>query len=111
MSPIELSIREVRDVGEALAKASETRQQMERSLRESEDRLRLALASADTGTWDWDLKSGALTWDQRMRELWGLGPDDPVSFDIFVSAINPLDREPTFAAIERAQDAIGRRGV
>ena len=103
--PIESSIREVRDVGEALAKASETRQLMERSLRESEDRLRLALASADTGTWDWDLKSGALTWDQRMRELWGLGPDDPVSFDIFVSAINPLDREPTFAAIERAQDA------
>ncbi len=78
---------------------------MERSLRESEDRLRLALASADTGTWDWDLKSGALTWDQRMRELWGLGPDDPVSFDIFVSAINPLDREPTLAAIERAQYA------
>ena len=34
-----------------------------------------------------------------------MGPDDPVSFDIFVSAINPLDREPTFAAIERAQDA------
>jgi PAS domain S-box-containing protein len=105
VAPINSSIREVRDVGEALAKASETRQQMERSLRESEDRLRLALASADTGTWDWDLKSGALTWDQRMRELWGLGPDDPVSFDIFVSALNPLDRESTFAAIERAQDA------
>ena len=95
----------MRAVGEALAKASENRQQMERSLRESEDRLRLALASADTGTWDWDLKGGTLTWDQRMRELWGLGPDDPVSFDIFVSALNPLDRESTLAAIERAQDA------
>jgi PAS domain S-box-containing protein len=105
VAPIESSIREVRAVGEALAKASENRRQMERSLRESEDRLRLALASADTGTWDWDVKAGTLTWDQRMRELWGLGPDDPVSFDIFVSALNPLDREPTLAAIERAQDA------
>jgi PAS domain S-box-containing protein len=104
VAPIDSSIREVRAVGEALARASETRQLMERSLRESEDRLRLALASADTGTWDWDLKGGTLTWDQRMRELWGLGPDDPVSFDIFVSALNPLDRESTFAAIERAQD-------
>lgn len=106
VAPIDSSIREVCAVGEALTKASETRQQMERSLRESEDRLRLALASADTGTWDWDLKVGTLTWDQRMRELWGLGPDDPVSFDIFVSALNPLDRESTFAAIERAQDAV-----
>ena len=105
VAPIDSSIREVRAVGEALAKASENRQLMERSLRASEDRLRLALASADTGTWDWDLKGGTLTWDQRMRELWGLGPDDPVSFDIFVSAVNPLDRESTLAAIERAQNA------
>jgi PAS domain S-box-containing protein len=105
VAPIRSSIAEVRAVGEALARASETRQRMERSLRESEDRLRLALASAATGTWDWDTKGGTLTWDQRMRELWGLGPDDPVSFDIFVSALNPLDREMTLAAIERAQNA------
>ncbi len=103
--PIKSSITEVRAVGEALAGASRTRQRMERSLRESEDRLRLALASAATGTWDWDIKGGTLTWDQRMRELWGLGPDDPVSFDIFVSALHPLDRDSTLAAIERAQDA------
>ncbi len=41
VAPINSSIREVRAVGEALAKASETRQLMERSLRDSEDRLRL----------------------------------------------------------------------
>jgi len=105
VAPIRSSIAEVRAVGEALSRASETRQRMERSLRESEDRLRLALASAATGTWDWDTKGGTLTWDQRTRELWGLGPDDPVSFDIFVSALNPLDREMTLAAIERAQNA------
>jgi len=104
VAPVNSSIREVRAVGEALALASDTRRTMERSLRESDDRLRLALASAGTGTWDWDLKSNTLTWDQRMRELWGLGPDDPVTFDVFVSALNPLDRESTFAAIERARD-------
>jgi PAS domain S-box-containing protein len=104
VSPIRSSVREVQEVGEALVRASQTRQQMERSLRESEDRLRLALASAETGTWDWDLRSGKLLWDQRMRELWGLGPDDSVSYDVFAAALNPLDRERTFAAIERAQD-------
>jgi PAS domain-containing protein len=73
VGPIDSSIREVRAVGEALAKASETRQLMERSLRESEDRLRLALASADTGTWDWDLKGGNLTWISECASygVWG----------------------------------------
>lgn len=104
VAPIKSSILEVRAVGEALANASETRRQMEHSLRESEDRLRLALASADTGAWDWDLTSGVLTWDARMRALWGLNADDAVSFEVFVTALNPLDREAAFAAIERAQD-------
>jgi PAS domain S-box-containing protein len=94
----------VRAVGEALVKASETREEMEHSLRESEGRLRVALASAETGAWDWDLVTGVHTWDARMRELWGLAPEDPVSFDVFASALNPLDREATFAAVERSQD-------
>jgi PAS domain S-box-containing protein len=64
----------------------------------------LALASADTGTWDWDLTTNALTWDQRMRELWGLGPEDPVTYDTFMSALHPQDRDPTLAAIKSAQD-------
>ncbi len=104
VAPIQSSILEVRAVGEALAKASEMRRHMEQSLRESEDRLRLALASADTGAWDWELTSGSLTWDPRMRALWGLSADDPVSFDVFASALNPLDREASFAATERARD-------
>jgi PAS domain S-box-containing protein len=101
---IETSIQEVHAVGSALATACETRRRMEQSLRDSEDRLRLALASADTGTWDWDLKTGQHTWDQRMRELWGLSPDEPVTYDLFVSALHEADRETTLAAIHRAQD-------
>lgn len=103
IEPIQSSIREVQAVGEALARAYDTRRHMELSLRESEDRLRLALASADTGTWDWDLNTGALAWDARMRELWGLGPDDRVDHDTYISAINPQDRDATLAAIKTAQ--------
>jgi PAS domain S-box-containing protein len=108
IAPITSSILEVREVGEALVEASKTREQIEQSLRESEDRLRVSLSSAETGAWDWDLTTGVLTWDARMRELWGLSLDDPVSFDVFASALNPLDRDATFAAVERSQDpAIG----
>lgn len=104
VTPVSSSILEVRSVGDALVEASKTRQSMERSLRESEDRLRLALASADTGTWDWDLNTGAFTWDQRMRELWGVGPDEPVTIDTYLAALHPQDREPTLAAIQKAQE-------
>lgn len=104
VEPSSSSIREVRDVGEALAKASETRRTMELSLRESEDRLRLALASAATGAWDWDLTSGVLTWDQRMRQLWGLNADEPITYEVFLGALNRLDRDATLAAIEESQD-------
>ena len=102
--PIKTSIKEVHAVGSALAAACETRRRMEQSLRDSEDRLRLALASADTGTWDWDVKTGQHTWDQRMHELWGLGPDEPVTYDLFIAALHEEDRETTLAAIRRAQD-------
>jgi len=102
--PVVSSISEVRAVSDALVQASETRQKMEHSLREGEDRLRLALASADTGTWDWDLTTDALTWDDRMHELWGLEPAAIVSIDTYLSALHPQDREPTLAAIKSAQD-------
>jgi PAS domain S-box-containing protein len=102
--PVDTSILEVRAVGDALARASQTRRRMEKSLREGEDRLRLALASADTGVWDWDLKTGALTWDKRMHELWALEPDSPVTVEAFLSALHAQDRARTLAAIETAKD-------
>jgi PAS domain S-box-containing protein len=102
--PVNSSIPEVRSVGDALVEASKKRQSMEQSLRDSEDRLRLALASADTGTWDWDLTTGFFTWDARMRELWGLGAEDPVTLETYLAGLDPQDREPTLAAINKAQD-------
>ena len=105
--PVDSSIREVSSVSDALVEAAKTRQEMERSLRESEDRLRLALASANTGTWDWDFTTGTFTWDQRMRELWGLGPDEPVNAETYFLALHQQDQETTLAAIEKAWEPTG----
>ena len=41
---------------------------------ESEERLRLALAAAELGAWDYDPVTGALVWDARCKELFGLPP-------------------------------------
>ncbi len=43
----------------------------EAALRENEERLRLAFAGADEGVWDWDLKSGAVVYSRRWKEMLG----------------------------------------
>lgn len=101
---ISSSIREVDEAAKALSQASRTRARMEHSLRESDDRLRLVLRSAATGAWDWNLLTNELTWDSRMRELWGLGPEDTVTFDVFVESLHPDDREKVEGAIAQSQD-------
>ena len=45
------------------------------TLRESEQRLRLALAAAGMGTWVWNIHDGALTWSERVIELFATAGD------------------------------------
>jgi len=84
------------------------RRAAEAGLAESETRLRLATDAADIGTWDYNPQTGALTWDAKCKQLFGLPADAEVSFDgTFVSALQPEDREATLAAIEQALDPAG----
>jgi PAS domain S-box-containing protein len=72
-------------------------------LQEAEDRLRLALEGAGTGIYDYDLVTGALTWDARTRTLFGLSPDDPVSYEgAFLPGVHPDDRERADKAVQAA---------
>lgn len=48
------------------------RKQMEDALRASEERLDRALRAARLGVWDWDVTTDAITWNDRMYELYGL---------------------------------------
>ena len=74
------------------------------ALRTSEDRLRLATEAARQGTWDFNPVTGDLQWSDRCRELFGLSPGAPVSYDVFLQAVHPADRQATDAAVKRALD-------
>ena len=74
------------------------------ALRTSEDRLRLATEAARQGTWDFNPVTGDLQWSDRCRELFGLSPGAPVSYDVFLQAVHPGDRQATDAAVKRALD-------
>lgn len=69
------------------------RKQAEKALQESEERLRLSLWGAGQGIWDWNLKTEILTWDERCKEIFGLSPDSPVSYEWHINALHPDDRE------------------
>ncbi len=73
-------------------------------LRTSENRLRLAQMATGLGIFDRDVASGRLEWDSRARELWGVGLDDPVTFDTFMAGLHPDDQAKVQAAIDRSLD-------
>lgn len=78
--------------------------QAEDALRLSEERLQLAKRAAGFGIFDRDLTKNTLHWDERSRELWGLDPEEAVTYEKFVEGIHPEDRAARQAAIDRALD-------
>ena len=74
----------------------------EEALRESRRRFQIAQEAAALGVYDWDLPSGRLKWDERVREIWGVGSDEEVTFETFLGGLHPEDVGPTQAVIDAA---------
>lgn len=78
-----------------------------RQLMASEERVRMAVQAANIGTWDFDLVRGVLSWSDRCKEIFGLSPDAPIDYEIFLSCLHPDDRERTDETVQRSIDAGG----
>ena len=73
------------------------------ALVESEARLRLALRASGMGIWEWDVRTGAITWTEKVAELHGLAPDAyDGTFDAWAVLIHPDDRERVLSRVEQA---------
>lgn len=77
-------------------------------LQESEQQLRLATEAAEIGLWDVDNVGGALFWPPRVKAMFGISPDVPVSMADFYAGLHPDDREATSAAFAAACDPAQR---
>jgi serine phosphatase RsbU (regulator of sigma subunit)/PAS domain-containing protein len=63
-------------------------------------RLRLALDAGKMGTWRWDLRTGRITWDERLETLYGLAPGSfDSSFTMYESLLHPEDREMVLESV------------
>ncbi|NEV64950.1 chemotaxis protein CheB [Thiorhodococcus minor] len=78
-----------------------------RAIEEGEERLRMAKDAAGLGIFDHDLTAGTIDWDARTREIWGIGEDEPVTYDLLFEGLHPDDRDCVRAAFERARDPAG----
>lgn len=79
-----------------------TRKEMERSLKESGERLRLATTSANIGIWHWNILTDELAWSDQCKELHGLTADQTISYNIFLERLHPDDRVKADNAIRDA---------
>jgi PAS domain S-box-containing protein len=83
----------------------------EERLRASEARLKTAIDLVRMGLYSWEPESGALDWDARTREMWGLPPDQPVDIGLALSLLHPEDRPKIEALIAGATPEASPYGI
>jgi hemerythrin-like metal-binding protein/PAS domain S-box-containing protein len=81
--------------------ALEAQNRTARSLQKSEEKLLLAEDAANMGSWHWDIL-GEMVWSDRCKELFGLSPDTAMSYDVFLAAVHPDDRDRVNRAVQEA---------
>lgn len=77
------------------------RRTAERSLFESEERVRLAVSSAGAGLWSLDMGTGVIWATERTKELLGIASHEELNFEKFLTLVHPEDRERIGGAIEQ----------
>ncbi|UYY59793.1 PAS domain-containing protein [Sphingomonas sp. S2-65] len=79
-----------------------------RALELSRERVAVATRAARLGTFDYRIPENLLEWDDRCRELFGLRPGTPVSYEeAFLRGVHPDDRARADADVVAALDASG----
>jgi PAS domain S-box-containing protein len=84
------------------------RREAELALETSEERLRLATDHAEIGFWDVDLVHDKLIWPPRVKKMFGISADAPISMTDFYDGLHPEDREATAMAFASACDPAQR---
>lgn len=69
-------------------------------LRTSEERLQRSQDFSDIGIWDWNIKTGEAFWSDKLIEHFGFEKDVKHTFDNFISAIHPEDRQIVLDAFD-----------
>ncbi|MBH0200956.1 MAG: PAS domain S-box protein [Nitrospira sp.] len=83
------------------------RVEAQNALHERKERSDQVIQLANFGIFDHDHRTGKVYWSPAMREIYGVGPNDPISFEGYIQLLHPEDRETVVRAIKQAQDSAG----
>lgn len=92
----DLAITIARQLGFALE-----RRRTERTLRESNERLRLATEAGKVGLWDWDIPGDSIMWTDSLYAVHGVAKGTQ-SFAQWIERVHPESRAEVLTAIDRA---------
>ncbi|SDP28219.1 sensor protein FixL [Afipia sp. GAS231] len=66
--------------------------------------VRSGIEGSGVGTWDLEFSTLELTWSNTTRKLFGVAPEKPVDYDLFLSLLDPQDRDRTAKAVQQSID-------
>ncbi len=93
----------VRSIANVLGAAA-AREATERDLRTRDLENRLAFTAGRMGAWQWDPKTDRVVWSAELEQLFGFRAGSfGGSFDAYVTALHPEDRERVATTIEEAR--------
>ncbi len=64
--------------------------------------IRSGAEGSGVGTWDFEFSTRELKWSNTTRRLFGLQPNAPVDYDIFLSLLDMQDRDHTAEAMQKS---------
>ena len=74
-------------------------------------RFRLGIERSGVGIWDLDLINHEVTWSENAGQLFGVSDRTKVTYDFFLSLLDPLDRERVRRAIAQATESGARLDI
>ena len=66
------------------------------------ERFQLGIEGSGIGVWDLDLATHRLLWSNTARALFGVPDDLPLTYELFLSLLNPEERERTQQAVAQS---------
>ena len=83
------------------------RRRAEEAQRESQERFDLAVRAAHVGIFEHHHRTDTLYWSPTLRELYGVGAEEPVSLQRYVELLPREERDGILSAIRKAHDPAG----
>jgi PAS domain S-box-containing protein len=71
-------------------------------IQHSNDKYKIDARVASIGVWDWNMKLNVMVWDDKLYEIYGIPPQDFISYESWTKHIHPDDLPAVEDSINRA---------